>query len=402
MKVLVVNAGSSSLKYQLLNMEDETVMASGLVERIGDSAGRMIHKKLPDTKGEVKVEREGQIPDHKAAMHFVVEMIKDPQYGVIKTMDEVGAIGHRVVQGGDYFKSSTLVDDSVKDIIRKIIPLAPLHNPASLMGVEIAEELMPNVPNVVVFDTVFHQTMPEQAFLYAVPYKLYTDLKVRRYGFHGTSHKYVANQVALLMGKKPEDINIITVHLGNGCSMAAVKNGRCVDTSMGMTPLSGLIMGTRSGDIDPAVIAYIAEHKKMSIKEIDTLLNNESGLKGICGMNDMRDIHEKIKQGDKLARLALDMFSYRIRKYLGAYTVVLGRLDAVVLTAGIGENDDVVRSMILGELDCLGIELDKERNMGRINKSKMISTEASRVQAWVIPTKEEIRIARETISVLNQ
>jgi len=244
--------------------------------------------------------------------------------------------------------------------------------------------------------------MPEQAFLYAVPYSLYTDLKVRRYGFHGTSHKYVANQAALLMGKKPEDVNVITVHLGNGCSMAAVKKGRCVDTSMGMTPLSGLMMGTRSGDIDPAVIAYISEHRKMSIQEIDTMLNNESGLKGICGLNDMRDIHEKIKQGDKLATLALDMFSYRIRKYLGAYAVVLGRLDAVVLTAGIGENDDVVRSMILGDLDCLGLALDKDKNTGRINKPKMISTEASRVQAWVIPTKEELQIARETISVLNQ
>jgi len=402
MKVLVVNAGSSSLKYQLLNMEDETVMASGLVERIGDSTGKMIHKKFPDTGFEARFEKDGEIPDHRAAMHFVVEMIKDPQYGVVKNLAEVGAIGHRAVHGGDYFKSSVLVDDSVKEIIRKTIPLAPLHNPSGLVGVEMAEELMPSVPNVVVFDTVFHQTMPEQAFLYAVPYKLYTDLKVRRYGFHGTSHKYVANQAALLMGKKPEDVNVITVHLGNGCSMAAVKKGRCVDTSMGMTPLSGLMMGTRSGDIDPAVIAYISEHRKMSIQEIDTMLNNESGLKGICGLNDMRDIHEKIKQGDKLATLALDMFSYRIRKYLGAYAVVLGRLDAVVLTAGIGENDDVVRSMILGDLDCLGLALDKDKNTGRINKPKMISTEASRVQAWVIPTKEELQIARETISVLNQ
>jgi len=402
MKVLVVNAGSSSLKYQLLNMEDETIMASGLVERIGDSTGKMIHKKFPDTGFEARFEKDGEIPDHRAAMHFVVEMIKDPEYGVVKNLAEVGAIGHRAVHGGDYFKSSILVDDSVKEIIRKTIPLAPLHNPSGLVGVEMAEELMPSVPNVVVFDTVFHQTMPEQAFLYAVPYKLYTDLKVRRYGFHGTSHKYVANQAALLMGKKPEDVNVITVHLGNGCSMAAVKKGRCVDTSMGMTPLSGLMMGTRSGDIDPAVIAYISEHRKMSIQEIDTMLNNESGLKGICGLNDMRDIHEKIKQGDKLATLALDMFSYRIRKYLGAYAVVLGRLDAVVLTAGIGENDDVVRSMILGDLDCLGLALDKDKNTGRINKPKMISTEASRVQAWVIPTKEELQIARETISVLNQ
>jgi acetate kinase len=402
MNVLVVNAGSSSLKYQLLNMEDETVMASGLVERIGDKTGKMIHKKFPDTDKESMIERDGEVPDHRAAMHFVVDMIKDSEYGVIKTMDEVGAIGHRVVQGGDYFKSSALVNDSVKAIIKKVIPLAPLHNPAHIVGVEMAEELIPKVPNVVVFDTVFHQTMPEQAFLYAVPYSLYTDLKVRRYGAHGTSHKYVANQVAALMGKNPEETNVITVHLGNGCSMTAVKNGKCVDTSMGMTPLAGLMMGTRSGDIDPAVLAYVAEHRGLSIREIDSLLNKESGLKGICGMNDMRDIHKKAGQGDALAKLALGMFTYRIRKYLGAYAVVLGRLDAVVFTAGIGENDDVVRSMVLSDLDCLGLELDKEKNRGRIKESKMISKEKSRVQAWVIPTNEELQIARETIAVLNQ
>jgi acetate kinase len=402
MKVLVINAGSSSLKYQLLNMEDETVMASGLVERIGDKIGKMIHKKFPDTNREFMVERDGEVADHRAAMYFVVDMIKDPEYGVIKTVEELTAIGHRTVHGGDYFKASALVDDSVKEIIRKIIPLAPLHNPSGLIGVEMAEELIPNVPNVVVFDTVFHQTMPEQAFLYAVPYNLYTDLKVRRYGFHGTSHKYVVNQVALLMGKEIKETNVITVHLGNGCSMAAVKNGRCVDTSMGMTPLAGLMMGTRSGDIDPAVLAFVAEHRGMSIKEIDSLLNKESGLKGICGMNDMRDIHKQADQGDASAKLALGMFTYRIRKYLGAYAVVLGRLDAVVFTAGIGENDDIVRSMVLSDLHCLGLELDKEKNRGRIKESKVISKEKSSVQAWVIPTNEELQIARETIAVLNQ
>ncbi len=401
MKVLVINAGSSSMKYQLLNMEDESVMATGLVERIGEATGKMIYKKFPDTDAEAKVERDDHVPDHRAAMHFVVEMIKDAEYGVIKDTNEVGAIGHRVVQGGDHFKSSVRVDEPVKDIIKEISPLAPLHNPAHITGVEMAEELLPGVPNVAVFDTVFHQTMPEQAFLYAIPRSLYEDLKIRRYGAHGTSHKYVAQQVAILMDKKPEDINVITVHLGNGCSMAAVKNGKCVDTSMGMTPLAGLMMGTRSGDIDPAVLAYLAEHKKMTIKEIDTMLNKESGLKGICGLNDMRDIHAKAEEGDASAKLALEMFSYRIRKYLGAYAVVLGSLDAVVFTAGIGENDDIARSMILADLDCLGIELDRGKNEGRIQEAKVISTDASRVKAWVIPTNEELQIARETVAVLN-
>ncbi|MCP4114431.1 MAG: acetate kinase [Desulfobacteraceae bacterium] len=401
MNVLVINAGSSSLKYQLLNMEDESVMATGLVERIGEATGKKIYKKFPDTDAEAKVEREEEVPDHRAAMHFVVDMIKDAEYGVIKSMDEVSAIGHRVVQGGDHFKNSVLVDASVKEIIEQISPLAPLHNPSAITGVEMAEELLPNVPNVAVFDTVFHQTMPERAFLYAIPHSLYEDLKVRRYGAHGTSHKYVAKQVAILMDKKPEDVNVITVHLGNGCSMAAVKNGKCVDTSMGMTPLAGLMMGTRSGDIDPAVLAYLAEHKNMTIEEIDNMLNKESGLKGICGLNDMRDIHAKSEQGDEACKLALEMFSYRIRKYLGAYAVVLGSLDAVVFTAGIGENDDIVRSMILKDLDCLGIELDGEKNKGRISEAKVVSTDASRVKAWVIPTNEELQIARETVAVLK-
>ncbi|MBI9088704.1 MAG: acetate kinase [Desulfobacterium sp.] len=401
MKVLVINAGSSSMKYQLLNMEDESVMATGLVERIGEATGKMIYKKFPDTDAEAKVERDDHVPDHRAAMHFVVDMIKDAEYGVIKDMNEVGAIGHRVVHGSDYFKSSVLVDEAVKEVIRKIIPLAPLHNPSAITGVEMAEELIPNVPNVAVFDTVFHQTMPERAFLYAVPRSLYEEQKVRRYGFHGTSHKYVAQQVATLMGKKLEEMNVITVHLGNGCSMAAVKNGKCVDTSMGMTPLAGLMMGTRSGDIDPAVLTYVGEHKNMSVEEIDTMLNKESGLKGICGLNDMRDIHEKAARGDASCKLALEMFSYRIRKYLGAYAVVLGSLDAVVFTAGIGENDDIVRSMVLRDLDCLGIELDLDKNKGRIKASKVISTDASRVKTWVIPTNEELQIARETVAVLK-
>ncbi len=401
MNVLVINAGSSSLKYQLINMADERVMAAGLVERIGDVTGKLIHKKFPGSADEAVVEKHQAVPDHRSAMLFVVDMIKDSEYGVIKTLDEVGAIGHRVVHGGDYFTRSILVDEGVKQGIKENISIAPLHNPSGLVGIEMAQELIANVPNVAVFDTAFHQTMPEHAFLYAIPRSFYTDLKVRRYGFHGTSHKYVANQAATLMGKALEEINLITVHLGNGCSMAAVKNGRCMDTSMGMTPLAGLMMGTRSGDIDPAVLAYIAEQNRLSIQQIDTLLNKESGLKGICGMNDMRDIHKKAEQGDKLAELALSMFSYRIRKYLGAYAVVLGRLDGVVLTAGIGENDDVIRSMVLSDLDCLGLELDSQKNRGRINQAKRITRDTSRVQAWVIPTNEELQIARETIAVLN-
>lgn len=400
MKVLVINAGSSSLKYQLLNMENEAVMASGIVERIGDKQGVLTHKKL-NGKGEEKTVIEQAIPDHKVGMHLVIDLITDPDKGVITDKSEINAIGHRVVQGGESFKTSILIDAEVKQAIRDNNPLAPLHNPANLMGIEVAEDLFPGTPNVAVFDTEFHQTMPAKAFMYALPYEYYKELRIRRYGFHGTSHKYVANKAAAILGKKPEDVNIITVHLGNGCSMAAVKKGQCVDTSMGMTPLAGVMMGTRSGDFDPAIISYLVEHKGVKVEDLDDVFNKKSGLKGICGLNDMRDIHAKIEEGDKMCRLALDMFVYRVKKYIGSYAAVLGSLDMVAFTAGIGENDDVVRKEVCEDMGSLGFDIDVEKNKGRFSKPQAIHTETSKVQVWVIPTNEELQIAQDTVNTLK-
>ena len=400
MKVLVINAGSSSLKYQLLNMDNESVMASGLVERIGDASGVITHKKN-NGAGEEKTVIEQAIPNHKDGMHMVIDLITDPEKGVISNKNEIVAIGHRVVQGGELFKCSIRIDESVKKAIRDNNPLAPLHNPANLMGIEVAEDLFPGTPNVAVFDTEFHQTMPAKAFLYALPYEYYKELRIRRYGFHGTSHKYVANKAAALIGKKPEEVNVITVHLGNGCSMAAVKKGECVDTSMGMTPLAGVMMGTRSGDFDPAIIPYLVKHKGMNVDDIDDVLNKKSGLKGICGMNDMRDIHAKADQGDEMAKLAVDMFAYRVKKYIGAYTAVLGTVDIVAFTAGIGENDDIVRKEICEDMSGLGIVIDLDKNNGRFPSAKAIHKDGSKVQVWVIPTNEELQIAQDTVDTLK-
>lgn len=400
MNILVINAGSSSLKYQLLDMETESVMASGLVERIGDAKGVLTHKKI-NGDHEKKTVIEEAIPDHKVGMHMVVGLITDPEKGVIRDKSEIAGIGHRVVQGGEQFKSSIRIDDSVKQAIRDNNPLAPLHNPANLMGIDVAEELFPGIPNVAVFDTEFHQTMPPKAFMYGLPYEYYKELRIRRYGFHGTSHKYVAKKAAALLGKKPEEINVITVHLGNGCSMAAVKNGKCVDTSMGMTPLAGVMMGTRCGDFDPAIISYLVKHKGVKVEDLDDVFNKKSGLKGICGMNDMRDIHAKVAEGDEKAKLAVDMFAYRVKKYIGAYTAVLGTIDIVAFTAGIGENDDIAREEICKDMTGLGIEFDREKNKGRFSEPQPIHKDGSRVQIWVIPTNEELQIAEDTVNTLK-
>lgn len=401
MKVLVINAGSSSLKYQLLDMENEAVMANGIVERIGETVGKLTHKAHPDTDAEKKVVKEEAIQDHKKGMHMVLDLITGTEAGVISDPKEIDAIGHRVVQGGESFTSACVVDGPVKVAIADNNPLAPLHNPANLMGIEVAEELFPGTPNVAVFDTEFHSSMPKAAFLYALPYDYYKELRIRRYGFHGTSHKYVSRKVAECMGKKPEEINVITVHLGNGCSMAAVEKGKCQDTSMGMTPLAGVMMGTRSGDIDPAVVAYIAENKGMSAAEVDAVLNKQSGLKGVCGLNDMRDIHSAVENGDEMAKLALDMFCYRVKKYIGAYTAVLGTIDAIVFTAGIGENDDITRAAICKNLSGLGIDMDFGKNDGRKGEPTAVHTDASKVQIWVIPTNEELQIAQEAVELLK-
>ncbi len=400
MKILVINAGSSSIKYQLLDMKTETLMASGIVERIGDSQGVLSHKKFTDGDEE-KTVVERRIDDHKEGMHLLIEMITSAETGVVASTKEIDAIGHRVVQGGESFSRASLIDDSIKAAIEKNNPLAPLHNPANLTGIEVAQQLFGDTPNVAVFDTEFHQTMEPKAYLYALPYDFYRQLKIRRYGFHGTSHKYVAKNVAREMGRDPEEVNVITVHLGNGGSITAVRKGRCVDTSMGMTPLAGIMMGSRCGDIDPAIIGYIVQEKNLSYQEVDAILNKESGLKGICGMNDMRDIHQSAAQGDERAKLAVDMFTYRVKKYIGAYCAALGNVDAIAFTAGIGENDDIVRAAVCEDMDGLGLQIDLEANRGRISTRKKISTESSRVQIWVIPTNEELQIAQDTMEIVK-
>lgn len=401
MKIFVVNSGSSSLKYQLLDMESGAVMATGLVERIGDAMGKVSQKNWPATDREAEVEREVAFPNHRAAMHTVVELVTGADTGVISSAAEIDAIGHRVVQGGETLFTSTLIDDDVVEKIRENCHLSPLHNPANLVGIEVARELFVGVPQVAVFDTEFHQTMPAEAFMYPIPYKLYEDLRIRRYGFHGTSHRYVAQQAAAMLGKAEDEVNLVTLHLGNGCSMAAVRGGKCIDTSMGLTPLAGVMMGTRSGDIDPAIIPFLMKEKGLGMGEIDDILNKQSGLKGICGMNDMRDIHAAAAKGDKKAALAVDMFVYRIKKYIGAYYAVTGPLDALVFTAGIGENDEIVRARVCANLEHLGISLDSARNAGRKKVATAIHAVGSKVAILVIPTNEELAIAKATVSVLN-
>lgn len=401
MKIFVVNSGSSSLKYQLLDMDNGTVMTTGLVERIGDTMGKVSQKSWPGTDREAEVEREVAFPDHRAAMHTVVDLVTGADTGVIASFAEINAIGHRVVQGGETLFQSTLIDDDVVEKIRENCHLSPLHNPANLVGIEVARELFAGVPQVAVFDTEFHQTMPAEAFMYPIPYELYEELKIRRYGFHGTSHRYVAQQAAAMLGKAEDEVNLVTLHLGNGCSMAAVRGGKCIDTSMGLTPLAGVMMGTRSGDIDPAILPFLMKEKGLSMDEVDSILNKQSGLKGICGMNDMRDIHSAADKGDKKAALAVDMFVYRIKKYIGAYYAVTGPLDALVFTAGIGENDEIVRARVCANLEHLGISIDPALNAGRKKVATAVQADGSKVAILVIPTNEELAIAKATLSVLK-
>ncbi|SFK06173.1 acetate kinase [Desulfomicrobium apsheronum] len=401
MKIFVVNSGSSSLKYQLLDMDNGAVMTTGLVERIGDTMGKVSQKSWPGTDREAEVEREVAFPDHRAAMHTVVDLVTGADTGVIASSAEINAIGHRVVQGGETLFQSTLIDDDVVEKIRENCHLSPLHNPANLVGIEVARELFAGVPQVAVFDTEFHQTMPAEAFMYPIPYELYEELKIRRYGFHGTSHRYVAQQAAAMLGKAEDEVNLVTLHLGNGCSMAAVRGGKCIDTSMGLTPLAGVMMGTRSGDIDPAILPFLMKEKGLSMDEVDSILNKQSGLKGICGMNDMRDIHSAADKGDKKAALAVDMFVYRIKKYIGAYYAVTGPLDALVFTAGIGENDEIVRARVCANLEHLGISIDPALNAGRKKVATAVQADGSKVAILVIPTNEELAIAKATLSVLK-
>lgn len=401
MKILIINSGSSSIKFQLLNMEGEHVLATGLVERIGEPDSLIKCTIRPETSGEIKIRDEVEVANHQSGMRSVVDLLTDTEQGVIENRREIRAIGHRVVHGGEDFHQPRLIDDEVVAAIYKNIPLAPLHNPANLDGIRVARELFPGTPQIAVFDTAFHQTIPDTAHIYALPYELYEKHRVRRYGFHGTSHKFVAGECARLLNKPIDECNLITIHLGNGCSMTAIKNGQSVDTTLGMTPLEGLVMGTRSGDIDPAIHAFLFRNNNMGMEQIDHMLNNESGLKGICGMNDMRDIHEAAAQGDEKAALALDVQTYRNRKYIGAYMAVLGRVDALVFTAGIGENDEIVRARSIRGLSSFGVELDNELNQRRMKEPFLISGSNSRVKVWVIPTNEELAIARESVSVLT-
>jgi acetate kinase len=401
MKILVLNSGSSSVKYSLFNMEDSTVLCSGLVERIGEDMGAIKHKKLPDSDAQQKFSEELKVPDHDTGLRRVIEIIVDAEMGVLSDISEIGGVGHRIVHGGESFSAPTKVDAEVIKEIEANIPLAPLHNPGGLAGIKVAMELLPGTPMVVVFDTAFHQTIPDYAYIFPVPYEYYEELRVRRYGFHGTSHKYVSKKTAEILGEPLGELNCVTVHLGNGCSMAAVKGGKCMDTSMGLTPLMGLMMGTRSGDIDPALIPFLAKNKGLTIDDIDNVLNKKSGLKGICGMNDMRDIHAAREKGDKKAQLALEMFSYRVKSYIGSYLAVIGGCDAIVFTAGIGENDPDVRQMACDTLAPLGAVIDKDKNFGAARGEICeISAADSTIKILIVPTEEELEIAVGTMEVL--
>lgn len=402
MNILTINCGSSSFKYQLIDMDTRSVLCSGLVERIGETAGNLSHKIYPGTDKARTFSEQRPFPTHAAGMVRVMEMITDPETGVIGSLDAIGACGHRVVQGGEVFSESIPLDENAARIIEDLAPLAPLHNPPAVQGIRVVMELLPDCPSVAVFDTEFHSTMPPRAFLYALPYELYEKHHVRRYGMHGTSHRYVSRQAAKFMGRDIEGFNVITCHLGNGSSITAVKDGKSVDTSMGLTPLAGVIMGTRCGDIDPSIPAYLYRNAGMGLEETDAMLNRESGLKGICGMNDMRDVHAAREKGDEKAQLAFDMLCYSIRKYIGAYFAVLGRVDALVFTAGIGENDDLLRAAVCRGLENFGISLDLEKNATRSGASRNLSPKGTRVPVLVIPTNEEIAIAEATLRVLEK
>lgn len=402
MKILVLNSGSSSVKYQLLDMAGQTVLASGLVERIGEDASKIKHVRHPGTDQEQSFSETKSIPDHATSLARVVDLITGKETGVIAAVSEIQGIGHRIVHGGEAFSAPTLVDETVIQGIKDQIPLAPLHNPGGLAGIETAQRLLPGVPNVAVFDTAFHQTMAPEAYRYAIPESLYTELKIRRYGFHGTSHMYVAKKCAQVLGKSLSQTSCVTVHLGNGCSMAAIKNGRCIDTSMGLTPLAGLVMGTRSGDVDPALHAFLADNKGLTIREIDTLLNKQSGLKGMCGHNDMRDIHNLVAQGDANAQLALRVFCRRVTQYIGQYLALLDGTNAICFTAGIGENDHIVRRLSCASLSSIGAILDTQRNADAPRgRTVEISAANSPIKIYIIPTNEELEIASQTVEVLG-
>lgn len=397
MNVLVINCGSSSLKYQLINSDTETVIAKGLCERIGID-GRLTYQKA----GLDKEITEAAMPTHKQAIQLVLDALVNEKTGAIKSLSEIDAVGHRVVHGGEKFASSTLLTDEVLKVVEECNDLAPLHNPANLIGIRACQELMPNVPMVGVFDTAFHQTMPDVAYMYGLPYEYYEKYKIRRYGFHGTSHSFVSKRVAELVGRPYEDMKIIVCHLGNGASVCAVDHGKSVDTSMGLTPLEGLIMGTRSGDIDPSIIEFIAQKENLSLAEVMNVLNKKSGIAGMSEVSsDFRDLLAASREGNEKARLAIDAFAYRVAKYIGAYTAAMNGVDAIAFTAGLGENNAMVRGKILSHFGYLGIKVDDARNEKAAGVESVISADDSKVICLAVPTNEELAICRETVALVK-
>lgn len=397
MNILVINCGSSSLKYQLINSDSEAVLAKGLCERIGIDGSVLTH--TPAGKDKVRIET--PMPNHTVAVKLVIDALTNAEHGVIKSLDEIDAVGHRVVHGGEKFASSVVITDEVMKAIEECNDLAPLHNPANLIGINSCKEIMPNVPMVAVFDTAFHQTMPEKAYLYGLPYEYYEKYKVRRYGFHGTSHDYVSTRAAQLLGKKREDLKIIVCHLGNGASVSAVDHGKCVDTSMGLTPLEGLIMGTRSGDMDPAICDFICQKEGLTSAEMNTVLNKKSGVLGMSGVSsDFRDVEAAANEGNHQAAAALDAFYYRVAKYIGAYTAAMNGVDAIAFTAGVGENNIGGRAEICKYLGYLGTEIDSDKNNVR-GEERIISKDGSKVTLMAIPTNEELAIARQTLELVK-
>ncbi len=396
MNIFVLNCGSSSVKYKLYAMENEEVLAEGRVERIGQDNAVITHQ----STGKEKVSKTMPILEHTVAIQESLNLLTHAEHGVIKSVNEIDAIGHRVVHGGESFSDSVLINDRTKEILDSLAELAPLHNPANVTGIRAAEKIMPKKPQVAVFDTAFHSTIPPHGFLYAIPYSVYQRYKVRRYGFHGTSHKYVSQRVAEMMGRDIADLKIISCHLGNGASIAAIAGGKSVDTSMGFTPLEGLMMGTRSGDIDPGAIFYIMKKEDLSLHEIDSMLNKHSGLLGIAGVSDMRDIEKGIEEDDRLCKVAFDIYEYRIRKYIGSYVAAMNGVDAIVFTAGIGENTPALRRQLVSNLPYLGITIAEEQNKKR-GEDIEISTPDSKVKVFVIPTDEELVIARDTAEIVS-
>ena len=398
-KVLVINSGSSSIKYQLFDMSNKAVLAKGLLEKIGEPESRLTHQSCAEQGNKAEITRSLPVANHRAGFQVIGEVLNES--GAVRDSAELFGIGHRVVHGGEAFQEPALIDEKVISTIRELIPLAPLHNPANLTGIEVALQFAPHVPQIAVFDTAFHQSVPPAAFRYALPGDLYQDHKVRRYGFHGTSHGYVAKQAARYLARALDSLNLITLHLGNGASVTAIAKGKSVDTSMGMTPLEGLIMGTRSGDIDPAIIFYLGRKPGFSPDEIEALLNKRSGLKGICGINDMREIAHLADRGDASARLAIEMYCYRIKKYIGAYNAVLGHVDALVFTGGIGENAADIRARACEGLSKMGIEVDQHKNNVQTTKIREIQRNRSSVSILVIPADEELEIAEQTVAKIQ-